>query len=100
MAMFAMDDNADNETAELLRIADRAEQMNFHIIPEGSQGSERFWEVEIQGMNSTLAAARQINSDPLKTVGSGVLFRRVNGESVPPLTHLEVNGELKFPLPT
>jgi hypothetical protein len=61
--------------------------------------SAEVWSVSaVTPQNATLEAARERRADPLQSVGSHVLYRKINGQNIQ-LVHLTVNGTAVFPLP-
>jgi hypothetical protein len=94
-AVFSMAAGADAHD-EVQRFAELVSAM-----PVSANGSlsDHDWSVRVQGIAVPLAAARKVRSNPLEAVAAGVLYRRVNDRDVPPITHLNVNGEAMFQLP-
>lgn len=95
-AAFSMATGADAR-GEVQRIAQLVSTLPVHI---NGTLADPYWSVRVQGAAAALSAARTVRSNPLAAVATGTLYRRINDSDVPPLTHLTVNDQLMFELPS
>ncbi len=90
------------DDAALLALTQRLIEAEATVTVTPSTG---VWSVRVATPGGTvLEAARSLRADPLRSVGKGALYRRVNGmefaQTAAGPQFLQVNGRALFPLPT